>query len=112
MTTGLPTPAVGPTDPVAIPARDLSTKRFARRQALRLLARRPEFLIGATVLGICLVCAVGGAALAPHDPYAAAGIGHAPPGTEGYLLGTDRLGRDVLSRVILRAGAVLVVAAL
>jgi peptide/nickel transport system permease protein len=110
VTTGLPTPALGPTDPVAIPARDLSTKRFARRQALRLLARRPEFLIGATVLGIWLVCAVGGTALAPHDPYAAAGIGHSPPGTDGYLLGTDRLGRDVLSRVIVGARDVLIVA--
>lgn len=110
MTTGLPTPAVGPTDPLAIPARDLSTRRFARRQVLRLLVRRLEFLIGAIVLGIWLVCAVGGAALAPHDPYAAIGIGHSPPGTDGYLLGTDRLGRDVLSRVIVGARDVLIVA--
>ena len=113
MSTGLPTPAVGPTDPMAIPGRELSTRRFARRQALRLLVRKPEFLIGAAVLAVWLVCAVGGGALAPHDPYAGnAVVSHAGPGAHGgtYVLGTDRLGRDVLSRVIVGARDVLVVA--
>lgn len=113
MSTGLPTPAVGPTDPVAIPTRDLSTQRLARRQALRLLVRRPEFVIGAVVLAAWLVCAVGGTALAPHDPYEGnAALGHAPPGADGgnYILGTDRLGRDVLSRIIVGARDVLIVA--
>lgn len=113
MSTGLPTPAVGPTDPVAIPARELSTRRFTRRQTLRLLIRRPEFLIGAVVLAAWLVCAVGGNALAPHDPFEGnAAVSHVPPGAEGgrYVLGTDRLGRDVLSRVIVGARDVLIVA--
>jgi peptide/nickel transport system permease protein len=88
-------------------------RRFARRQTLRLLVRRPEFLIGAAVLAIWLVCAVGGTALAPHDAYEGnAFASHVPPGAEGgtYILGTDRLGRDVLSRVIVGARDVLIVA--
>jgi peptide/nickel transport system permease protein len=113
MSTGLPTPAVGPTDPIAIPARDLSARRIARRQAVRLLVRKPEFLIGGVVLAFWLVCAIGGAALAPHDAYTGDPVfSHAPPGADGgaYVLGTDRLGRDVLSRVIVGARDVLVVA--
>jgi peptide/nickel transport system permease protein len=112
VSTGLPTPAVGPTDPIALPGRDLSARRAARRQAARLLVRRPEFLLGATILLIWLVCAVGGVALAPHDPYAGDPVfSHAPPGADGgrYALGTDRLGRDVLSRVIVGARDVLIV---
>jgi peptide/nickel transport system permease protein len=112
MSTGLPTPTVGPTDPIALPGRDLSARRAARRQAARLLVRRPEFLLGGTILLIWLVCAVGGVALAPHDPYAGDPVfSHAPPGADGgrYALGTDRLGRDVLSRVIVGARDVLIV---
>jgi peptide/nickel transport system permease protein len=113
MSTGLPTPTVGPTDPIGIPVRDLSARRLARRQTVRLLVRKPEFLIGGVVLALWVVCAIGGAALAPHDAFAGnAAVSHAPPGAGGgtYVLGTDRLGRDVLSRVIVGARDVLVVA--
>ena len=113
MTSGLPTPAVGPADPVAIPARDVSVRRAARRATLRLLLRRPEFLIGVVVLAAWLVCAIGGTAIAPHDPYAGNPLfSHAPVGANGgeFVLGTDRLGRDVLSRVIVGSRDVLIVA--
>jgi peptide/nickel transport system permease protein len=90
-----------------------NARRRADRSDRDPLVRRPEFLIGAAVLGIWLVCAVGGAALAPHDPYEVnAAASHVGPGADGgsYILGTDRLGRDVLSRVIVGARDVLVVA--
>ncbi len=39
--------------------------------------------------------------LAPHDPTETnLDQAFAPPGTAGYLLGTDDLGRDVLSRIM------------
>ena len=39
--------------------------------------------------------------LAPHDPFVQdLGNRLKPPGTEGHLLGTDSLGRDILSRLI------------
>jgi peptide/nickel transport system permease protein len=113
VSTGLPTPAVGPTDPLALPARDTIERRAARRETVRLLMRRPEFLIGVTVLLGWLICAIGGQALAPHDPYAGNPVfSHAAPGANNgeFVLGTDRLGRDVLSRVIVGARDVFVVA--
>jgi peptide/nickel transport system permease protein len=56
------------------------------------------------VLALVAVVAVLGAALAPHDPLAQ-DVEHtfAPAGTAGHLLGTDYLGRDVVSRLL--AGA-------
>lgn len=55
--------------------------------------------------------------LAPHDPTAQALADRlSPPGTPGYLLGTDAIGRDVLSRIIFGArlslGAAFLVAVL
>jgi peptide/nickel transport system permease protein len=56
------------------------------------------------VLALVAVVAVLGGTLAPDDPLAQ-DVDHtfAPAGTAGHLLGTDYLGRDVLSRLL--AGA-------
>ncbi|WP_320668682.1 ABC transporter permease [Patulibacter defluvii] len=84
--------------PIAVPA------------APRRARRRPPFpvLLAIVVLAVVLVCALLGAAVAPHDPAAQdllAGV--QGPGGD-HLLGTDDSGRDVLSRVIAGArGAVL-----
>ena len=38
--------------------------------------------------------------IAPHDPYEDVGWRNTPPGEDGFILGTDGDGRDVLSRLI------------
>jgi len=89
------------------------SRRAVRRETIRLLLRKPEFVIGNVVVLFWVICAIGGQALAPRDPFASdSDWGHAPPGSRGgvYILGTDRLGRDVLSRVIAGARDVLIVA--
>ena len=70
-----------------------------------------------TLAGAVLGIALCGGLLAPHDPTASLGAPWVPPGG-GSLLGTDALGRDVLSRVLaggrdltLTAGAAALVAA-
>lgn len=69
------------------------------------------------MLAIVIVAAIGGEVLAPHDPNGLdLGAAFRPPawaekGSWAYPLGTDNLGRDILSRII--AGArVSVVSAL
>lgn len=59
------------------------------------------------VLGLCILLAlvfvaIFADALAPHSPVIGnlAGARLLPPGSEGYLLGTDDQGRDILSRLI------------
>lgn len=114
-----PDPATGDPDTeaaaVAAQAAARQARSSARREAWRVLRRRPEFLLGSFIVLFWVICAVGGKAIAPHDPI----VGdpfftYAPPGSKhgSYLLGTDRLGRDVLSRVITGARDVLIVAPL
>jgi peptide/nickel transport system permease protein len=88
-----------------------SERAQARRETIRLLLRRPSFIIGTLVLLLWIVTAVLGERITPYDPYNAFSRGHQPPGPE-HLFGTDRLGRDVLSRVMVGARDVLIVAPL
>ena len=78
----------------------------------RLLRRRPAFLIGAAIVLFWVVCAIVGRQIAPQDPLAQSllKVNIGPSG--GHWFGTDDLGRDVLSRVIVGARDLLLVTAL
>lgn len=84
-------------------------RRSARREKLRLFVRNPSAIIGGVILLFWIVCAVFGDVIAPYSPYATTFDGHLPPGGTN-ILGTDQLGRDVLSRVIIGARDVLIAA--
>lgn len=61
----------------------------------------PVLLAALGVLLVVVVAVVLASRLSPYDPTRVdPRIRLAPPGTVGHLLGTDQLGRDVLSRVI------------
>jgi peptide/nickel transport system permease protein len=64
-------------------------------------------LVATLVLAAVLLCAVAGSAIAPSDPLTQNLSLVASGPVSGHLLGTDELGRDVLSRVM--AGARLAV---
>ena len=93
------------------PTTTRSERAQARRETLRLLLRRPGFLIGNIVIGFWIFCAIFGDAVAPYDPFNDFFTGHLPPSPEHWF-GTDRLGRDVLSRVIVGARDVFIIAPL
>jgi peptide/nickel transport system permease protein len=86
-------------------------RQEARKERSRLLLRRPAFLIGSFILLVWAVCAIGGTKITPFDPIQDRGPTSARPGGE-HLLGTDKLGRDVLSRVMAGARDVLIAAPL
>ncbi len=75
----------------------------------RLLVRRPTFIVGLTILLFWAVCAVFGTLIAPDNAFAQQllAVNHAPDGT--HWLGTDQIGRDVLSRVIVGSRYILFV---
>jgi peptide/nickel transport system permease protein len=73
----------------------------ARRRLGRLLRRSPLGLLGAIILIVAVLVAIFAPALAPHSPTAINILDRLkPPGTPGHPLGTDSLGRDILSRLI------------
>ena len=70
-----------------------------RSRLARLIVRQPLGVIGAIIVLALVVTAVLAPVLAPHGPKDAAFTALRPPGAE-FLMGTDQLGRDQLSRVI------------
>lgn len=93
------------------PPEDRDEARLARRERLRLLARSKTFLVGAFLLGLFVFCAILGPAVVPYDPFGAPADlldKLQPPSTE-HLFGTDQLGRDVFSRVVVGARDILAV---
>ncbi|HEY2695592.1 MAG TPA: ABC transporter permease [Pseudonocardiaceae bacterium] len=69
-------------------------------------------LIPLIVVAIYVLVALAAPLVAPHDPnHADLAVRLATPGSAHYLLGTDALGRDVLSRIIFGARVSLAVAA-
>jgi len=84
----------------------------ARQEVLRELVRSPLFLIGAFILLIWIVCAIFGSQIAPHSPFDQnlEGINKAPSGA--HLFGTDSLGRDIFSRVIVGSRNIMIIAPL
>jgi peptide/nickel transport system permease protein len=75
-------------------------------RAWRKLARNPAALAGALILLVVVVAAIGAPWIAPHDPAKQSLVRRfLPPawsvgGSPTYLLGTDQVGRDILSRMI------------
>lgn len=90
--------AVPPAAPATSPRRPPN-----RLRAVRALVRRPIAVVGLIVLAVVVVAAVLGEQLAPY-PANAVDVARAlqPPSGE-HLFGTDELGRDVFSRVLLAA---------
>ncbi len=84
-------------------------ERLGRPQnrALRRLRRRPLALLGAFVIVFFVVLAVFAPLLAPYDPTATDFLAVRQAPSADYRLGTDDVGRDVLSRVIFGARASL-----
>ncbi|OWY28326.1 ABC transporter permease [Herbaspirillum robiniae] len=66
------------------------------------LVRNPAAMIAGAVLLALIVMAVAAPWLMPSDPFATSMFARLKPiGTAGHLLGTDELGRDLFSRLIL-----------
>jgi peptide/nickel transport system permease protein len=92
-------------------ALDVSAGRI-RREQLRLLLRSAPFIVGVVLLLWWVVCAIFGRLFAPYNPVNGnlLQFNLAPSGAHWF--GTDSLGRDVLSRVIVGAREILIVALL
>ena len=75
------------------------------RSAFRRLRRNPVAILGAVIVVVFLFVAAFAPWLAPRDPLAQTLLSEVRPGfipgaQEGFPLGADQLGRDLLSRLI------------
>lgn len=81
-----------------------------RKIVLSRMKRNPFFLIGFLLTFLVIVTAIVGPFLVTHDPLANDLYSKLlPPGTDGHLLGTDQLGRDIFSRIIVGARMSLII---
>jgi peptide/nickel transport system permease protein len=65
------------------------------------LRRDPITIVCASIVVLIVLAAIFAPWIAPHDPYKTSMLKRlAPVGTPGFVLGTDELGRDLLTRLI------------
>lgn len=102
------TPASATADAPA--ARLDSAPPLRHRGALRRLSRTPAGVVGLSLTSAFIVVGVLAPALTPSDPFAPTGPSLSPP-TATYPMGTDALGRDLLSGVIAGSRTSLLVVA-
>jgi peptide/nickel transport system permease protein len=92
--------------------------RWIRQRGLRRMIRRPMPVFGLVVVLVFVLVAVAAPWIAPFDPARTDFTALRQPPSETYRLGTDEIGRDLLSRVIhgarasLQAGVISVLIAM
>lgn len=89
-------------------------KLLLRKGKAKYIFKNPTGILGITIVSITLFIAIFANFLMPHDPFASnLGARLLPPSTSlnenFYVLGTDQLGRDLLSRIMYGARISLIV---
>lgn len=70
------------------------------RRIIRVMASRKVVVVGVVIILIMIMVAIFAPMLAPYDPYKTNLKEALSPVSSAHWLGTDNLGRDVLSRII------------
>jgi peptide/nickel transport system permease protein len=102
-----PRPSARPGDtspgpPAAVEARQLPAEE-ARFQTLRALLANELAVVGLLVLSLLVLAALSGSALAPYGVNAINVQDRLQPPSPEHWFGTDELGRDIFSRVLVAA---------
>ena len=112
MSAGAPPPsAIDPIGDVAVavgPPRDDAS--MARRERVRVLLHSKSFIVGAIIVLFFVLCAIFGRLVVLQDPFASDPLNQLQSPSANYWFGTDRLGRDVFSRVIVGARDIMLIA--
>jgi peptide/nickel transport system permease protein len=80
------------------PALKVRQPRF--RSLARLFKTNPALVVGVVLVIVIFAVAILGPALAPYDPITHDYSARLQPPNRAHLLGTDKFGRDVLSRIL------------
>jgi peptide/nickel transport system permease protein len=94
---------------IVAPGAEVTTERGAARRILSAIFEDKVVTVGSGILTVILLAAVFAPFVAPYDPSLVSLPDRlAPPGWD-HILGTDALGRDVLSRVIFGARTSMII---
>jgi peptide/nickel transport system permease protein len=85
--------------PIAVAAPD-AAHRSATRMLARQFVRNPGAVTGLAIVALCILLAVVGPLLTPHDPLEQDLSEAFKPPSLAHPLGTDELGRDTLTRIL------------
>lgn len=97
----------------AWPVRDRAAAAWSAGTLVwRRLRRSRSALLGLGILGVFALCGLFAPWLAPYDPYASDLENSLKPPTSQHWLGTDELGRDLLSRILYGARLSMVIGAI
>lgn len=77
------------------------------KETLYLIRKSPLTMVGLAIILILVTVAIFAPYIAPHNPVTMHLDKRLAPPSKDYLLGTDELGRDILSRIIYGAGIAL-----
>ncbi len=78
-------------------------------EAWEMFARNHAAIAGLIILALITFGAIFGPLLYPTDPFEMVWAPFSPPGEEGYLLGTDYLGRDLVAMILNGARVSLII---
>lgn len=78
-------------------------------QAWEMFRRNHSAMVGLVVLILIVIGAIVGPFVYPGEPFEMVWAPFTPPGEEGFLLGTDYLGRDLLAQIIYGARVTLII---
>lgn len=73
------------------------------RDIWHVLRSNPATLVGVVIVGLLVLAALLGPSLAPYDPLATSAARSLQPPSAAHWFGTDQVGRDIFSRVLVAA---------
>ncbi len=94
---------------VGVPEEAIAKARHPFAEAAEMFVRNRAAVAGLIVLSIIILAAIIGPFIYNTDPFAMVWAPFTPPGQEGYLLGTDYLGRDMIAMLIYGARVSIII---
>jgi peptide/nickel transport system permease protein len=79
---------------------DINAERHPFIEAWQMFRRNHAAMVALVVLSLIVFGAIFGPLVYPIDPFEMVWTPFSPPGVDGFILGTDYLGRDLLSAII------------
>ena len=87
-------------NPPILPDEEIQKARHPMAEATEMFVKNHAAVAALLVLVLIVLAAILGPFLYPGDPFDMVWAPFSPPGEEGFLLGTDYLGRDLLAMLL------------